>query len=147
MLNLRIIFNLLFFLDTQDRTVPSAISIQMHYIETLTLRNSDGTNAQAIHAMNISIKQEIQSKGYLLSHPCHPFQIHVQDTLTYMYNIVEKVNGSENTCRDPPTNSQIMRYNINMHVKAFLIKNKDNPKGLYYSTSQEQIITCKTYCT
>ena len=41
-----------------------------------------------------------------------------EETLTYMYNIVEKIYRPEYS---PQSNSR-MRYNINMHVEAFLIK-------------------------
>ena len=57
-------------------------------------------------------------------------------TLNYMYNIVEKVYGSEYS---PRSHSQ-MRFDMNMHVDAFLRENKDNPRGLYCNTSQEQMI-------
>mmetsp|Transcript_27725 Transcript_27725/g.59260 ORF Transcript_27725/g.59260 Transcript_27725/m.59260 type:complete len:123 (-) Transcript_27725:275-643(-) len=53
-----------------------------------------------------------------------------------MHNIVEKMYGPEYS---PKTNSS-MRYDIDMHVDAFLMDDKDNPKGFYRNFNREQII-------
>ena len=53
-----------------------------------------------------------------------------------MYNIVEKIYGSAYS----PSTSSRMRYDIDMHVDAFLMDNKDNPRGPYYNLKREQMI-------
>ena len=51
-----------------------------------------------------------------------------------MYNIVKKVYGTEY----PPKTNSCMRYDIDMHVDAFLMDDKDNPKGFYHNSNWEQ---------
>ena len=52
-----------------------------------------------------------------------------------MNNIVEKIYGPEYS---PQTGSR-MRYDIDMHVEAFLMDDRDNAKGYYHNANQEQI--------